>query len=347
MANDGGGRRPDQRYKALMTWQILLRNTDEDHGLTATDLSIELSDYGIEAEEHSIRRDVKALQNLCEKSAEIDEGETFGYRIEHRRTDPVGYRVSERPLSMNDLQLIASAIRSSRYLSKKQEKRLLDALGAYCSKYQLEELASGAAWISRDKTPNDRVPKNIRIINKAIQEKRKIRFQYLKYTLQNRSDQTPRRKGNPYILSPYKILISEGDFYVIAYDGKKIVHYRIDRMRDVRMLNDPRDGEAVFESLDTRSYAKRLFSMFSGEKKHVRIRFTNDLLDTAVDRFGATDAIYTPTDSNHFTVSVDVEVSNQFYAWVCGFRKKATILGPLEVVEGFQQFLVDIHNRYK
>ena len=36
-----------------------------------------------------------------------------------------------------------------------------------------------------------------------------------------------------------------------------------------------------------------------------------------------------------------------FYSWVCSFRKKATIVGPPEVVDGFQQFLSDIQGRYE
>ena len=86
--------------------------------------------------------------------------------------------------------------------------------------------------------------------------------------------------------------------------------------------------------------------MMGGEEKRVHMLFTNDLLDTVVDRFGATDATYTPTDERHFTVSVSVEVSDQFFAWVCGFRKRASIVGPLDVVEGFKQFLGDIQGKY-
>ena len=55
---------------------------------------------------------------------------------------------------------------------------------------------------------------------------------------------------------------------------------------------------------------------------------------------------FAPTDDNHFTVSAEVEVSNMFYSWVCSFRKKAVILNPPEVVEGFQQFMSDIKGRY-
>ena len=113
------------------------------------------------------------------------------------------------------------------------------------------------------------------------------------------------------------------------------------------MPDAPREGIKEFEKIDLRTYPQKVFSMFGGEEKRVQIRFTNDLLDTVIERFGASDPTYTKYDDTHFTISAAVEVSNMFYSWVCSFRKKATIVGPSEVVEGFQRFLSDIQGRYK
>ena len=48
-----------------------------------------------------------------------------------------------------------------------------------------------------------------------------------------------------------------------------------------------------------------------------------------------------------FYSSCTVEISDQFLAWVCGFRKKATIIAPSDVVEDMKNFLSDISDRYK
>ena len=78
------------------------------------------------------------------------------------------------------------------------------------------------------------------------------------------------------------------------------------------------------------------------------MRFTNDMLDTVIDRFGSgNDLIYIfDPDKRHFSVEVEIDVSDQFFAWVCGFRKKAQIESPTEVVEDFKKFLADITTRY-
>ena len=88
--------------------------------------------------------------------------------------------------------------------------------------------------------------------------------------------------------------------------------------------------------------------MFSGEKKRVSLCFTNNLLDTMVDRFGTgANVFYRPEGNGHFVVSTDIAISDQFYGWLCGFRKMAQIVSPPEVIEDFQKFLDDISGKYE
>lgn len=350
MSQENRGRRQNQRQKALLAFHILCRETDDNHVINAVDLATEINKYGVSAEAHSVGRDIRELQRLFEqhadKSGREDEGESLGYELVYDGSAH-GFRVSRRPLTFTQIQTIASSIRASRYLSKKEERSIIHALGAFCSRHQLETLEKDEYWTARDKTPNEKVITNIRRINEAIAQDRKVSFQYLKYSLQKRSEQTPRRKGIDYVLSPFKILAVDGNFYLIAYDGKKIVRYRIDRMKTVWVEEDmPREGHEEFAKIVPQTYTKQLFGMMGGEEKRVQLRFTIDLLDTVVDRFGASDASYWEDGDRHFVVSANVAVSDQFYAWVCGFRKRVAIVSPPEIVDGFQQFLNDIQGRY-
>ena len=171
----------------------------------------------------------------------------------------------------------------------------------------------------------------------------------MKYTLQDRNAQVERRKGAIYKVSPYKLLINEGNYYLLAFDDKAqdMRTYRIDRMKEVKLLDEPREGTEAFEAVDIESYTRRVFSMFGGDQKRVSIRFINPLLDTAIERFGTSpDVFYRPDDERHFVVIADVEISNQFFAWVCGFGKRAKIINPPDVVEDMRKFLSDISGLY-
>ena len=344
------GRSYDQRYKSLLVLQILLKYTDKDNPLTINEISnILFDEYGIEANEHSIGRDIKELQRLYSADEEelIYEGERQPYKIEYDGSGKRGYKVTKRPCKYSDLQLLVECIHSARFISKKAENRLLETIQAFCSDNQYKALNNEAYLVDRAKTNNNNILSYISTISAAIKNNNKIKFKYMKYTLQNREAQTPRKKGDFYSVSPFKILINEGNFYLLGYNGKQIITYRIDRMENVIGTKELREGAELFKEIDLQNFTKRVFSMFGGEEKKVTIRFTNDLLDVVIDRFGANGAMYIPDDEKHFNIHVNVEVSNMFYSWICGFRKKATILNPPEVVEDFKTFLADINQKYE
>ena len=97
-----------------------------------------------------------------------------------------------------------------------------------------------------------------------------------------------------------------------------------------------------------KAYIRQTFSMFGGEQEKVTIRFENSLLDTVIDKFGVGfGAEYVPDGENHFVVTTNVSVSDQFYAWVCGFGTKAKIVAPEQVAKAFDKHLADIQKLYK
>ena len=144
------------------------------------------------------------------------------------------------------------------------------------------------------------------------------------------------------------MLINDGNYYLLAFDDKAqdMRTYRIDRMKDVRLLPEPQEGKEAFESIDLQTYTQRVFSMFGGEKQYVTMRFANYLLDAVIDRFGTKNASYSKVDDEHFSVSVEVELSNQFYSWLLQFVENAKIIHPKEVVDKMRKFLENMISRY-
>jgi predicted DNA-binding transcriptional regulator YafY len=177
-------------------------------------------------------------------------------------------------------------------------------------------------------------------VNQAIRDNRKIGFKYQKYSLSNRSQQIDRRKGAEYIFSPYKLIINDGNYYLLAYDSKRqmMKTFRLDRMKEVRIKEElPRDGQEVYAQMDMQTYCLQHFGMFNGDTKWVQLRFTNNLLDTVVDRFGTgADVFYGPDGDRHFIVTTEIAISDQFFGWLCGFRKMAKIVSPPDVVADFR-----------
>ena len=233
--NDKGGKRPGQKYKSLLVWNLLLKRTDENHAISIKDIRTHLEAYGIQTERHSISRDINDLTELLARDQELvddlEERDLLGYGIEY---DPKlhGYKVSRRPYEFDDLRLMAECVRAAKFISKTQEKSLLAAIEGFCSEYQIEELQNEVYLVGRNKTSNRYVMASMLRINQAIRQNRKISFKYLKYTLQSKDTQVERRGGATYKVSPYKLIINDGNYYLVSYGfvGKKkkpgIIHYR-------------------------------------------------------------------------------------------------------------------------
>ena len=69
-------------------------------------------------------------------------------------------------------------------------------------------------------------------------------------------------------------------------------------------------------------------------------------LDTVVDKFGRDNLYYQKVDETHFSLQVDVAVTDQFFGWLCGLGKKVKIISPPPIQEKFKEYLEKIKSIY-
>lgn len=337
----------NQKLKTLYVAKYFLENSDENHSVNASDIIDHLKkevDPPIYAERRSIYRDIAVLRD------------EFGFDIVG--TQGGKYTLLSRQFDFEELRLLAECVYAAKFISEKQAKKLINTLSQFCSIYQAEELESEVFLCDRVKTSQSKIIRIIDTINYAMAKMQdgkphtpqKITFKYLKYTINDVHSQVERKKGNNYTVSPYKLLINDGNYYLLAFDSDKqdFRTYRVDRMKDVKIIDEPIEGKKVFDNIDLSSYTRRVFSMYGGKRERVTIRFITPLLDTAIERFGTgTDVFYMPKDKNHFIVVADVEISDQFFGWICGFGKRVKIEKPAHVVEQMKTYLSNIKNLYE
>lgn len=360
------GKQVNQKVKPYIVLQYLLKNTDEEHTQTATQIGAYLQECGISAERRSVYRDIEEINRvnlMLEENCTIFEAEEMLLDDEDDELKLVvynktkkGFYVRQRHFDLNDIRLLAESIYSSKFLTEGQTKRLVDVACEFVSEYQAEKIRHNVFLTDRVKTNNKSVLNNISIINEAMSKMiegekhipEKISFKYLKYTIDNIGNQVERRQGAKYIVSPYQLLINDGNYYLLAFDdySKEIRTYRVDRMKGVSFTGEPREGQKAFEEIDLHTYTQRVFSMYGGEQKRVTLRFINPLLDTVVDRFGKEGVIYNKVDDTHFSVYAQVEISDQFFGWLLGFGKKVKILAPDDVKEKFVAYMDKIREMY-
>ena len=254
------------------------------------------------------------------------------------------------------MRLLAECVYAAKFIAEGQAKRLVDVICEFVSEEQASKIKHNAFLVDRVKTDNRSVMNSIATINDAMgyhidgesHTPEKISFKYLKYSVSDMSTQVERRKGARYMVSPFQLLINDGNYYLLAFDdySQEMRTYRVDRVKDIRLTREPREGYNAFSEIDLKTYTKRVFSMCGGEERLVELRFINPLLDAVADRFGTKDVQYAKVDDTHFSVTAKVEISNQFFGWLLGFGKKAKLVYPDNLIDQFKAYMDKIREMY-
>ena len=312
-------RSPYQKLKPLYIMNYLLQNSDEDHPVTMKQIVEYLDAQGISAERKSVYDDLEALR-------------VFGLDIVHVEAGRFqGYFVAQRSFELPELKLLVDSVQSSKFITHKKTATLIRKIEKLASIHEAQLLQRQVYVKNRIKTMNESIYFNVDEIHNGISQNKKIQFKYFEYTIEK--TRHFRKDGAFYVVSPYALTWDDENYYMVAYDSEAgiIKHYRVDKMTEISVIEQARDGKEAFESLDMAMYARKVFGMFSGEEEMVKLRFENHLVGAVLDRLGREVMIIRDGDT-HFTVSADIVVSPQFFAWVTGFGTSAEIIGPDKVV---------------
>ena len=127
-------------------------------------------------------------------------------------------------------------------------------------------------------------------INDAISEKRKISFIYNEMGIDFKLHA---KRREPYIVNPYQIVANNGRFYLIGNYDKydNVAHFRIDKMTDVRVLEDKakpmKQLPELKDGLNLPKHMAEHMYMFSGPSIPVTLETTEDMMSELVDWFGS------------------------------------------------------------
>lgn len=323
----------NQKFKLYRLAQIMLEKTDDEHYITMPEILSSLEAYGVTADRKSIYNDLRDLEVL---GIEV-EGEPVGGRYH--------YHVLNRPFELPELKLLVDAIQSSKFITERKTNALIKKLEQLVSQYEAVKLQRQVYVSGRIKTMNESIYYTVDAIHNAISENRKIRFQYYQWNV--KKEMELRHGGAFYHISPWGLSWDDENYYLVGYDSEAdtLKHYRVDKMLHIEMSEEKREGQEHFKKLDMADYAKKSFGMFGGKEQKVKLLVQNELAGVIIDRFGK-DIMMIPKDEKHFTVNVDVRVSNQFLGWVFSLGNGVKIISPDEVVEQMKREVERLREQY-
>jgi len=315
----------NQRLKILYLYKILLEKTDENHSISMPEIIAELERFGIIAGRKAIYEDIEALR-------------LYGLDIVSNKGKNAGYNVISRDFELPELKLLADAVSSARFLTDTKSAKLLKKIEGLCSVHEGKEIQRQVYVANRAKSINERIYLNVDKIHKAINEQKQIEFKYFDYDLKKQK----KYRDGMRRCSPYALTWDDEKYYLIANYEKysdEFTNFRVDRMDDVKIIEN--SEYKALKDFDMSDYINSTFSMFSGKTQSVKLRFTNNLINVVIDRFGK-DVIIIPDGDEHFMVRVNVKAEPTFFGWLFMFGKNAEILEPNSVREEFFKQLTEV-----
>ena len=307
----------NQKLKIFYILDYLERNSHEGHPVRANELISMLDrQHNILCDRKTVYSDIAALQD-------------YGVDIVSSPGKNGGYYIASRNFELPELKLLIDAVQSSRYLTEKKSRELIEKLCNQCNEHDAKLMRRDVLVSGRVKSMNETIYYNVDAIQEAISENRKISFRYFDWGI----DGNRHYREKDYEASPYGLCQDNDNCYLLAFSERHgITSYRVDRMSDIKLLPANRTPCPDLTGKALTEHANRLFQMFAGDAVDVKLRFHRDLINVVIDRFGR-ETMLIPDGGEHFVFTVRVAVSPMFLSWVIGFGSKAKVLYPHSVVE--------------
>ena len=311
----------DETQKRILTLlDYLYHQTDDSHSVSVSDILQYWQMHGIQAGRKSVYSDIDLLTN-------------FGVDIIRQKSTQNRYFVGSRLFELPELKLLVDAVESSRFITPKKSKDLIDKLGQLTSNGQAAQLNRHIYMDGTAKPENEAIYYIVDTLQSAIQAKKQVSFQYYEYL--PTKEKVLKHGGYRYRFSPYALIWSRDYYYAVGWSEKhgKLGQFRVDRMVSVLQTDEPAVPQGGF---DPAAYVQKVFGMYPDDLQVVELLSENSMMRSVVDRFG--EAVHTETaDGGHFRAVVEVAPSPPFFAWVFTFGGRIQITGPDNVLQEMRE----------
>lgn len=328
-----------RRQKLLYLLKLLYEETDEGKGLSQPVIKARLEEKNISVNRKAMYYDIEAINKFC-----YDNG--IDFEIECSQGRNADYRVTTRPFELGELKLLCDAVSSAKFITKERVDELIKKISMLGSVKDRDSLKRNLVVTSRKCVLRDlgnTVLLNVDEINKAINNKQQIQFQYYQYNTKGKRVE----RGGIRRVSPYNLIWNDEQYYLIGClheEGKapQLRNFRVDRMDKVCAVRAEKGDKANKYAPPPKGYkvselVSQAFSMFTTDAVQVSLLFKDaKWMNAVIDRFGTDARISSPTE-NSFEVSAKIQPSSPFYGWLFQFGSDVEILAPAAVREEYHE----------
>ena len=321
-----------KKLALIRIWQILKEYSDCDHTLTQDDIAQHLvSEYGIVIERKAISRNISLLKEA-------------GIEIESRRA---GSYLAERAFEDSELKLLIDGVLCSKHITAKHSKDLIDRLCGLSNKFFRSHVKNVYSVNEWSKTDNQALFYNIELVDIAIEQNRRIAYDYNKIGIDKKL-----HKSSYQVVSPYQLILHNQRYYLMAYSeywGNMVFH-RLDRVTNMKLTEDKATDLQTIpgykNGIDYKKISSEMPYMYSDEPE--RIDFVADaiIVDQIIDWFGTDVRMSTLEDQDK--VSVEIKASpNAMEHWAMQYINHVEIISPESLRNRIKEALESGLSKYK
>lgn len=262
-----------------------------------------------------------------------------------------GYYIEHPIFDDGQLQYMIDSIRFNPMLGKKETDIFIDKLMHFSDKNQMCHLDVEVGL----KTGDLGLLHSLNILLQAIQKSSNVYFQYIDYeVIQGDIVEVASARGNLFVsdksfycVSPYRIVMHNQYYYLIAYCNKRPTQlsvYRVDRIRLLRKHKS--EFVEIREQFDMESEIKQTVNMFMSDQKiDLEIKFVQSAMKEIVNRFGKEYKVVQKGKDYVCTIQ-DVTYSKGLIGWILMLQDQIEVISPISVRNDLKEQIQYLANKY-
>ena len=228
-----------------------------------------------------------------------------------------GYYINSNCFDASEVRLLADAVLTSNFVTRRRTEAILEKLRTFNSIYQNKDFLKDVYIEDIPKLTNEDVFVSMARISEAIKFSRKIRFNYCEYNYFRELECKVDENGNlrEFVKSPVYMVLRDKNYYLVCEDEDSEVfqYFRIDMMLNVFVIEDERimdlnelgDCRSVdckntsdFSQFTSRNVSiDNNVNIFPRRTNIVMVEFKKNLMESLLDEFG--DYIYIMEKDNY------------------------------------------------
>ena len=283
------GELPLDQKKAylLYTFLVLRKYSNEENPLSVRDIAERVHiDFKLEKpfDRRTVYSHLKLLEDITDATSGYD---IFPYDLQQVHVQKIPHYYVNTTFTQPEVRILCDTVAFSRFIDRGYSEDLIYKLSGligadYVPKYRkLLEMKN-----AESKSYNQSLFYNIEVIIDAIEQKRPIRFNYLKYDIDKKLVPFRGEEEGRY-MHPYYLIWTLNHYYLMCrYDDyDKLYFMRVDKMADVTIAEEGR-LIPLPDDFNTERYTKSQAHMFGGDIEPISFRATLPIVGQVIDFFG-------------------------------------------------------------